>query len=145
MMLRNLFKQIDDTSSSQSREVRTQFVPRGMRLACVINCKPLNNHRVVKTLKHLKYLIILSLKFSVLYTVVLSVKLNLQSTFWCQKVAKNVSTYSISRSLPPVRKLPVGNITHPLLACHVWLSRIYKVLRNSYLQADTQTFSHFFL
>jgi hypothetical protein len=62
-----------------------------------------------------------------------------------KKVAKNFSTYSISRSLPLVRKLPAGNITHPLLACHVWLSRIYKVLRNSYLQADTQTFSHFFL
>jgi hypothetical protein len=62
-----------------------------------------------------------------------------------EKVAKNFSTYSLSRSLPLVRKLPTGNITHPLLACHVWLSRIYKVLRNSYLQAVTQTFSHFFL
>ena len=26
-------------------------VPRGMLLACVINCKPINNHRVAKTLK----------------------------------------------------------------------------------------------
>ena len=37
-------KQIDDTSSSQSREVRTQFVPRGMRLACVVKTYPLHRY-----------------------------------------------------------------------------------------------------
>ena len=65
--------------------------PRVVRLACVV---PLVDSS--------------SLKFSVFRTVVLSVNLNLnlQSTFWCQKVAKNFSTYSISRSLPLVRKLP---------------------------------------
>ena len=51
---RNLFKQIDGTSSSQSREVRTKFVPRGMRLACVVNLTQ-NKSMAQAAVSHAKY------------------------------------------------------------------------------------------
>ena len=86
---------------------------------------PLNNHRGAKTLKQL---IIFSLKLSVFRTVILSVNLslNLQSTFWCQKVAKNFSTYSISRSLPLVRKLPQAIL---LIRCSLAMCGILAFIR----------------
>ena len=56
MCLGNLFKQIDDTSSSQSREVRTKFVPRGKRLACVVKTYPLHRKTHILLSNMLHYL-----------------------------------------------------------------------------------------